>query len=264
MTEYADAVGTRIGFDSVGDGRGLVFLHAGIADRTMWEPQVNHFRDRYRCLTPDARGFGDTPIGDEPFSRRDDLLAVFDAAGIATAAVVGCSIGAGFALDFAIEHPERVDKLVLVGVTPYGFEHPDDPALVEMWEAVDAAIEGGEFETAGRMEARAWVDGLGRPEGSAPQWLIEKVVEWSIPINQVESWGESVQLDPPTMERLNEVVAPTLVLVGLADAEVVIAGCRATASGIPNARLVELEETAHMPNLEVPDAFNAALEDFLA
>lgn len=263
MTGYVEAVGTRIAYESVGAGPDLLFLHAGIADRTMWAPQFEAFADRYRCTAPDVRGFGDTPVGDQEFSRRDDWAAVMDAVGAASATVVGCSIGAGFAVDFAIERPERVDRLVLVGVTPAGFEGEDDPELTEMWELVDAAIERGEYEDAGRLEARLWVDGLRRPEGTAPQWLRDKVIEWSIPINQVEEWGDSRQLEPLAMQRLDEVTAPTLVIVGSEDVDVVLAGCRATAAGIAGAELLELPGTAHLPNLEVPDAFNAALEAFL-
>lgn len=264
MTEYVDVAGTRLAYDTHGSGPALVFLHAGIADRSMWQPQIEEFADSFRVVTPDARGFGDTPVGPAPFSRRDDLGAVLDHAGIEKAILIGCSIGAGFALDFAIERPERVAKLVLVGVTPAGFDGPDDAALIEAWPKIDALIAAGDLESAGRMEARLWVDGPRRTEGSAPHWLSERVVEWSIPINSVTDWGDSVQLDPLAMERLDEVLVPTLVIVGLEDAEVVLAGCRATAAAIPGARLVELEGTAHLPNLEVSEVFNRALRDFIS
>ena len=263
QTRTAKAPGTSIVFDTVGNGPDVIFLHAGIADRTMWKPQVELLQHRYRCTTPDARGFGDTPIGSEPFSRRDDLVAVMEAINAKQATVIGCSIGAGFALDFALEHPHLVDKLILVGVTPNGFEGEDDGLLLEMWPRIDDAIAAGEYEKAGRLEARLWVDGPRRPEGSAPSWLRDQVVEWSLPINQVKDWGDSRQLEPPAMARLGHVTVPTLVIVGTEDANVVIEGSRATAAGIPGARLEELEGTAHLPNLEVPDAFNRALVVFL-
>jgi pimeloyl-ACP methyl ester carboxylesterase len=258
-----DAVGTRLTYDTVGEGPDLVFLHAGIADRTMWQPQVTAFRGRFRCTTPDARGFGDTPVGAVPFSRRDDLGAVMDAVGAGSATLVGCSIGAGLALDFAIERPERVEKLVLAGVTPSGFEAPGDPFFGDTLRAVDAAIARHDYITAARLEARLWVDGPGRPEGAAPQWLRDQVIAWSERINRVADWGDSLQLDPPAAHRLGEVAAPTLIIVGSADVGVVIAGCRAAAAGIPGAELVELAATAHLPNLEVATEFNAALEAFL-
>lgn len=264
MTEYAQASGTTIAYDTMGAGPDIVFLHAGIADRTMWQPQVNAFSGRFRCTTPDARGFGDTPIGDRPYSRRHDIAVVMDAIGASTAVLVGCSIGAGVALDFAIERPERVDRLVLVGVTPSGFEAEDDPFLQDMWQRIDRAVAAGDLEEAGRLEARLWVDGPHREEGSAPQWLRDRVIAWSLPINSVTDWGESVQLDPPAMQRLDEVTAPTLVVIGAEDAELVSAGCRETAAGIADAELVELAGTAHLPNLEVAEAFNRVLAGFLA
>lgn len=151
MTRFAPVAGTQIAYDTTGAGPDLVFLHAGIADRTMWQPQVEAFSNRFRVTTIDVRGFGESPIGEEPFSRRDDWAAILDDLGASTASFVGCSVGAGFALDFAIERPQRVDKLVLVGVTPAGYEGPDDPFLEELWPQVDAHIEAGEFEAAGRL-----------------------------------------------------------------------------------------------------------------
>ncbi|MDH3731196.1 MAG: alpha/beta hydrolase, partial [Acidimicrobiia bacterium] len=220
--------------------------------------------DRYRCTTLDWRGVGESAVGDQPFSRRDDLTAVLDAVGAATATLIGCSIGAGFSLDFAIERPERVDKLVLVGVTPNGFDGEDDPLFEHLGPQIDAAIEAGDFEKAGQMEARLWVDGPRRGENSAPKWLLDKVVEWTIPINKVTDWGESLQIDPPAFLRLGEVQAPTLVIVGTEDSMFVIDACRATADGIPSAELVEVAGTAHLPNLEVPEVFNSALGGFLS
>ena len=208
MTQLADAVGTSIAYDSVGDGPDLVFLHAGIADRTMWQPQVDVLSDRFRCTTFDHRGMGGSPLGDVPFSRRDDLGAILDAVGARSASLIGCSIGAGFALDFAIERPQRVEKLVLVGVTPVGFDH-DDPALDELDRRSEAAIEAGDFEEAANIEVRLWVDGPRRDEGAAPQWLRDKVKQWCLPTYSVTDWGESAQLDPPTIDRLGEVAAPT-------------------------------------------------------
>jgi pimeloyl-ACP methyl ester carboxylesterase len=262
MAHSVEVVGTTIAYDTVGDGPDVVFLHAGIADRTMWEPQMREFSDRYRCTAPDLRGFGDSPVGNDPFSRRDDLGAVLDSIGSQAATLVGCSIGAGIVLDFAIEHPDRVDKLVLVGVTPSGLD-VDESVLSAYEERVDEAIDRGDLSEAGRIEARLWVDGPLRDAGAAPAELRDMVIEWSLAINSVTDWGQSLQLDPPAMERLDTVVAPTRVIVGGADVDVVLAGCRAAAGGIRGADLVELTGTAHLPNLEVPMEFNATVADFL-
>lgn len=92
MSEHVDATGTSIAFDTVGAGPDLVFFHAGIADRAMWGPQVEEFGGRFRCTTPDVRGFGDTPVGSVPFSRRDDLATVLDGCRAAAAGIPGAEL----------------------------------------------------------------------------------------------------------------------------------------------------------------------------
>lgn len=263
MRGLADAVGTRIRYDSWGDGPDLIFLHAAIADRSMWEPQIGFLADRYRCTATDLRGFGDTPIGEQAYSRRDDLAAVMDAVGVDSATLIGCSVGAGIALDFAIERPDRVDGLVLVGVSPAGFHH-DDAIVQTIEDQVDEAIAAGAHDEAARLEVRLWVDGPRRDEGAAPQWLRDKVTQWCLAMYAVDDWGDSLQLGPPAASRLHEVQLPTLVIVGREDTEEILAGSRATARGIDSAELVELPGAAHLPNLEVGDRFNAALSAFLA
>lgn len=261
-THFVDAEGTRLAFDVVGTGPPLTFLHAGVADRTMWEPQVTALSNRYQCTVYDLRGFGESPMGTVSFSRRDDLAAVLDAVGAESSDLVGCSIGAGMALDFAIEKPERVERLVLVGVTPAGFDAPD-PALDQLMTAVDEAEAKGDYDTAANLEVRAWVDGPHRPEGSAPEWLREQARRWILASYGVTGWDLSRQLEPPAMERLGEVRAPTLVMVGTEDADVIRAGCEVTAAGIPDASLVRIEGSAHLPNLEVAEQFTEALTEFL-
>ena len=259
---WAVAEGTDLAFDAVGDGPPVTLLHAGIADRTMWEPQTDALSNRYRCITYDLRGFGESAMGTVEFSRRDDAAAILDTAGVESSHLVGCSIGAGMALDFAIERPQRVDRLVLVGVTPAGFDAAD-PILDQLMNDVAAAEKSGDHHAAASIEVQAWVDGPNRPEGSAPKWLREKARQWILPTYDVQGWDLSRPLDPAAMERLSEVGAPTLVIVGTEDADVIIAGCEATAAGIPNADLVRIEGTAHLPNLEAAERFNRVLLEFL-
>ncbi len=111
---------------------------------------------------------------------------------------------------------------------------------------------------------RAWVDGPRRAEGSAPDWLREKARKWILPTYKVDGWGLSRLLGPPAIERLDEVRAPTLVIVGTEDADAIIAGCEATAAGIPDATLVRIDGSAHLPNLEAAEQFNNAVARFLS
>ncbi|MEO8754575.1 MAG: alpha/beta hydrolase, partial [Casimicrobiaceae bacterium] len=101
-----------------GAGTPVVFLHAGVADRRMWDAQVAALArspSRYRAVSYDRRGFGDTLHVDEPYSQVGDLLRVLDTVAPGERAIlVGCSQGGRIAIDAALAEPAREQALVLV------------------------------------------------------------------------------------------------------------------------------------------------------
>ena len=106
--------GARIHYERSGSGFPLLLIHAGIADSRMWEPQAKAWANHFDMIRPDLRGFGDSELPPEPYSERADVVALLDHLGVDRAHVIGCSMGGTLATDLAIEHPERVERLVLV------------------------------------------------------------------------------------------------------------------------------------------------------
>src|SRR6188472_1846445 len=97
--------------------RGVLLLHAGIADRRMWAPQVTALEAAgHRPLAPDLPGFGDAALEPPAVDYVGFAAGLLDG----PAAVVGSSFGASIALDMAATRPELVDRLVLVGAGPAG------------------------------------------------------------------------------------------------------------------------------------------------
>src|SRR5882762_9825845 len=108
--------GTRIHYERSGAGYPVVFLHAGVADSRMWEPQAEGLGSYFDVIAPDGRGYGRSELPATSWSPIADVLALMNALQIREAPhLVGSSIGGGLAIDFALEHPDRVSKLVLVG-----------------------------------------------------------------------------------------------------------------------------------------------------
>src|SRR5690349_12659867 len=105
--------GARIHYERAGEGMPVIFLHAGVADYRMWGPQMPVFSKHFDVIAPDLRGFGKSELPPGTWSPVSDLLGLIDELGLKPAHIVGCSIGGGIAIDFALEHPERVSKLVL-------------------------------------------------------------------------------------------------------------------------------------------------------
>jgi pimeloyl-ACP methyl ester carboxylesterase len=129
----ARLAGVEAGSEDSG-GPPAVFLHAGVADRRMWQDQIAAFAPGRRVVAYDRRGFGETRGQPETFSHLDDLLAVLDQLGIASAVLVGCSQGGRIAIDFALTHPDRVAGLFLAAPAVTGA--PSPPAFPPAVEAL--------------------------------------------------------------------------------------------------------------------------------
>src|SRR5215472_17149103 len=97
-----------------GAGPPLVFVHEAIADSGMWEPQWRSFAHRYRLLRLDLAGFGRTPIERLPLTHARDVVALLDELGMASAVLVGGSMGGRVALEVAVARPDLVRALVLM------------------------------------------------------------------------------------------------------------------------------------------------------
>ncbi len=257
------AAGADLFFDEAGAGHPLVILHAGVADRRMWDAQMAAFAAHHRVIRYDLRGFGESTLPDEPYASHNDLRDLLDALQIPQAHVLGVSMGGTVALDFAIAYPDRVSALIVCGASPSGTAAAAD--IRAGWDAVNALLEAGDITAAIELELRMWVDGPFRGPDQVDPTMRERVREmeelaFARALAQPEP--ETLELQPPAAERLGEIVAPTLVLVGDLDfpQKVDIAG--AVAAGIPDARLEIITGTAHLPNMEAPQRFNRLVMDF--
>jgi pimeloyl-ACP methyl ester carboxylesterase len=251
---YVEVGGARLYVESAGEGPAVVFLHAGICDRRMWDAQVEPFASAYRVVRYDRRGFGRTVTVAEPFSHHADLARLLDALDVERAALVGCSQGGLISIDFALEHPERVSALVLVASALGGFPFSGEDTAP--WGELEAAIERGDLDRANEIELRIWVDG----EGRAPDQVDPAVRELVRDMNRIAlaapDPGEAARLDPPAYERLGEIACPALVVVGDLDTPRARATADHLAATLRDAKKVVLEGTAHLPSMERPDDFN--------
>jgi pimeloyl-ACP methyl ester carboxylesterase len=258
-----------LAWEAAGAGPAVLLVHAGIADRTMWDPQWERWCDRFALIRFDQRGFGESSDPVSPYSLHDDALAVLDAAEVERAAVIGCSMGGGASLDLALAAPARITALVAVAATPSGWEHR--PEMRAAFDRVEDAYERAGIEAANEVELEVWADGVGRDAAAVDPAFRDRVAEMNREVLRREEAreraGDEVEpdaLEPPAVERLAEVEAPTLVVTGAHDQPSVLAGAAAIAAGVPAAEAVEIPRAAHLPSLERPRAFDEAVLPFLA
>ena len=254
--------GARIHYERAGEGLPVIFLHAGIADLRMWEPQVEAFAKHFDVIRVDARGFGRSELPRMRWSPVADLLALMDDLHLKPAHIVGCSLGAQIAIDFALEHGERVSKLVLVGPgiggAHFGKNYP------ELLAEVRAAEDAGDNAAVNQAEMHLFLDGPRRPRGHVSQPLRDLFLDMN-GSNFGVDWDSAPtdDLEPPAVERLHEITAPTLVVVGDEDVPMVFDAVEMLMEKVPHARKAVIHDAAHLPNLEHPHEFNRIVLEFL-
>jgi pimeloyl-ACP methyl ester carboxylesterase len=236
----------------------------------MWDAQVEFFAPNYRVVRFDTRGFGRTRTEDIEFSNRADAAAVLEHFGVEQAVVIGCSRGGQIAIDFALELPQRVLALAPVASGPsgYPFEPPDTELsrlVAQSFEAMEAAETARDFVKLTDLEVRLWGDGPNQPEGRMAAPVREKMramIRNTYSTRTTE--GKPIALNPPAYGRLSEISVPTLIVEGDLDLPSIAEMADAMQRLIPHARRLTMHGTAHLPSMEQPDAFNRALQDFLA
>ncbi len=262
---FVDVNGGRLYYEVEGSGHPLVLVHAGVANLRMWDEQVPAFAERYRTIRYDTRGWGRSETEQVEFANHEDLAAVLDQVGAASAHVLGLSRGAGIALDFALDSPDRADSLIFAAGGISGF-NPDDSAEMEaVWQEADRHEAAHDWDWVADFETRMWVDGPGQRSDRVDPAVRERVHDWILTTYREEkNEGRPRRLDPPANARLEELSSPTLVMVGDLDEPSTQLSCRRLAEQVPGARLEVFHGAAHMINLEQPERFNRLVLEFLA
>lgn len=228
----------------------------------MWDAQLPALAERYRVIRYDLRGFGDSPTPSATFSHRRDLANLLDALGVERAALIGASYGGRVAIDFALEQPERVAALVTVGAALSG--HAMASALDAAEAEIEAAFLAGDFQRAAEVDVRVWVDGPQRAPADLAPAFRARALELARHVYEVAQDGAPpAQLDPPALARLEQITAPTLVIVGALDQPDMLTIAELLATRVPGARRAIVSDTAHLPSMEQPDTFNALVREFL-
>jgi 3-oxoadipate enol-lactonase len=241
----------------------ILFIHAGIADSRMWEPQLRSFAPEHRVVAPDMPGFGQAPLESDIVDYRAFVRSTLDRAGMERAALVGTSLGARIAVEVALETPERVSALVLVGPGLDGHNWSEEVRAFGAEE--EQALESGDLEGAIDANLRMWLSGPRRSLDAIEPAARELVADMQRRAFELQDGSELriAPLDPPASSRLGDVQAPTLILTGDEDVGDIheIAG-KLTAE-IPHAERATIADAAHLPNLERPDEFDRLVLDFL-
>jgi len=233
--------------DVAGTGEPVLLLHAGVADRRVWQAQWEPLAERFRVIRCDLRGFGETPIPPGSYSNTDDIIALLDHLGVEQAAVVGSSFGGRVALELAASHPERVSRLVLLCPAFAGLDPTPDAAAFD--EREEALAEAEDLDGLVELNVATW---LGPEADDAARDFVRQMQRRAFEV-QLAADAEPVQ---PEMVRVEvdptQIACPAVIVAGRHDMDLFLAIAAHLAETMPRARLVELDWAGHLPGLERP------------
>ena len=256
-TGIANVNGTRLYYETTGSGPPVVLLHGGNLDSRMWDDQMPFLAKSFTVTRYDIRPYGQSASVEKGFSSVDDLVALMDFLDIKRASLVGLSLGGRIAIDVALAHPDRVDKLVLIGPGLTGFPMNQKDEAVQ---AMIARAKSGDAQ--GAMDL--WLQHPMMAPAMARPALAARIRP--IAMDNARIWtnlvGERVP-NPPAIKRLAEIRAPTLVIVGERDVPDIQQIVKLLAAGVRGARTEVVPGAAHMPNMEDPALVNRLLGEFL-
>jgi 3-oxoadipate enol-lactonase len=281
----------KLPHDEVGDGKPLVLLHAGVADRTMWRERPEPLADAgYRVVALDLPEFGEAPPPETESAPWIDLLETMDALAIDRAALVGNSFGGAVAMRVALVPPDRVTAVALISAPPPDLDAPS-PALPSRLGRPRTRRSSAATST---RPCRPW-----STDGRCPMLRPNSAIAWRpcsgarssrrrarlrSPRRQIRSTQAPDPLDPGARSarprrqirstqapdpldaepgRLADIDVPALVVAGEHDLADFREGARRMARQLPNARHAEINGAGHLAPLETRAAFRELLRGFL-
>jgi pimeloyl-ACP methyl ester carboxylesterase len=244
---YVDAGGLHTYYEVHGAGDPLVLLHGGLCTAETLDGQVPAFAERYRVYVPERRGHGRTPDVEGPITYQNmaaDTAAFMDARGIRAAHLVGFSDGGSVALRVALDRPDLVAKLVVVG-SPAHYDGctSEQKALFDKWAGQPPPPVMEQF---GRLHAAV------SPDGPDHFPVLFSKAMWDRRTEPGLSFTD-----------LAAISAPTLVLLADDDC-LTIEHAAAMRDALPDAQLAVVPGTSHALPFEKRDLVNVLILDFLA
>ena len=259
---YADNRGTKIFYDTYGQGTPIVFLHPWTTNGYIWYYQVFPFALTNQVIVVDHRGHGrsDKPKSGYAISEHaSDVAAVLDAVNADRAVLVGNSIGGMIAMQFSLDNPSRViGNVILSSGTGLGEGMPKEAAqaFAQDFEGTFSALLEGAVSAKSKRERPEILEVMRahfRVKSNFPKHVFD--ASMADP-NGVFGWNIKT--------RLSSIRTPTLVIAGEEDNATPVAANKFLADNIPGAKLRVVKDVGHFHQLEKPLEFNATLKEFVS
>ena len=268
MPQITARDGVTLYCESSGDGVAIVFVHELAGSCRSFDPQVAAWKDRWRCIAFNARGYPPSAVPEKVASYSQDMAAsdigaMLDGLGLGSAHLVGVSMGSASTLQFALKHPDRARSITLTSIGSGSDLKPGEFAA-NMEELAKLTLEKGMralAESYGASPTRYRLKDKNPLEFAN---FIEQLAAGS-PLGITNTMRGVQQRRPPLYahsERIAALELPALIVLGAED-EPCVKPSHFLKDTLPGARLEVLEKTGHAVNLEEPALYNRLVMEFI-
>lgn len=262
---FATIEKAQIYYETAGSGTPFVMIHAGVADNRQWNNEFAFFAKDHQVIRYDMRGYGKSEPVDGEFSHMGDLISVLETLEVNEPVILmGCSMGGGLSLDFALTYPSRVKAVIMVGSAPSGLEL--DVPTPDKYAEAEKAYEAGDLDLLAELETQIWFDGTGRKPEQVDQAMRKLAYEMNrnALTHEAKKLGKRLpNTDVPAFDRLGDLNIPVLVIVGSHDTPYILAATDYMMEKIPFVQKAQITDAAHLPNMDQPNEFQKIVTDFL-
>ncbi|MBL1134036.1 MAG: alpha/beta hydrolase [Chloroflexi bacterium] len=274
---FAEVENSKLYYEVAGEGHPLLLVHPMLTSHKYWDDQFSEFAKQYRVIRYDVRGFGQSKMSKEPYTDTRDIIQLLDFFGIEKTYLLGLSFGGEIAMHFTLEHPERVDGLVMSGVGLEGYEYSAEGTaeFEPKWMAFIERIQNHDFDGARERFIEFAVDSpVGRADEKVRERARALMQDYTFPhflppddaapaMEEIVP-AESQQVHMPAIQRLHQIQVPTLVMAGGYEAKDIQDIVDILARDIPHAQKAVIPKAGHFVSLEKPAEFNRVVLDFLS
>jgi 3-oxoadipate enol-lactonase len=226
--------------------------------KAMWDPQVTTLSPKLRTIAYDHRGHGGSPVPAGPYEIAEmgfDVLALLDSLGLEQVSYVGLSIGGMVGQWLAANHPQRIDRLVLLTTSAY----PDPSGAFAERAAIVRGAGTAEVvadAVVSRWFTGHWIDSHAQAAGALRAMIAATAAEGYAGCCEAISAFD-------LRDGLAKIVAPTLVIAGAQDPAMPPEHQHALAAAVTGAKLEIIEDAAHLPNIQHPETVNRMIAEHL-
>jgi pimeloyl-ACP methyl ester carboxylesterase len=254
---YVEVPGGKLYYEECGSStQTVVLLHDGVLHSAAWDEVWPAFCKHFHAIRYDRRGYGRSPAATAGYFESDDLASLLRHLKVPRATIIGSSHGGEITINFALDHPEMVQQLVLVGAVVGGMPYSEH--FLERGSVLGKPLEKG--DTQGAIAVAMKDKFLIAPENQAAKKRMGEILTAS----PQDLTHPDFTLPPKAaLPRLGEIRAPTLLVVGDADIPDVHAHAGAIEAGIPRSRRVVLKDVGHLMYLEKPQEFSDLVISFI-